>query len=256
MGRHNRRPMEAPQVTRILKRDQLGSVELMEGPAGRVVRRIAAGSRFPGTGVVARALLRRERRALHALGDLPGVARIVDLAPYANAPSPDGTVPAARAVLLRSWIAGMPLHAAARLPEDFFELLAELVRGLHRRGVCHNDLHKEPNVLVGPDGRPGLVDFQLASLHSSDSRNFATRMREDLRHVAKHRRRYLVGMGRVREDEERAAPRRSFGAATWMRTGKPLYNFVTRRLLHTSDGEPRRPSAGPWPESDPPLGAR
>ena len=46
------------------------------------------------------------------------------------------------------------------------ELLAEDVeqqRGLHRLGVAHNDLAKEPNWLVA-GGRPFLIDFQLAKV--------------------------------------------------------------------------------------------
>ncbi len=34
----------------------------------------------------------------------------------------------------------------------------------------------------------------------------------------------------------------------WMKTGKPLYEFVTRKILRTRDGEEMRPSTGPWPE--------
>ena len=37
-------------------------------------------------------------------------------------------------------------------------------------------------------------------------------------------------------------------------TGKRLYNLVTRRVLKRTDGEGRRPKAGPWPEWDPPDG--
>ena len=84
---------------------------------------------------------------------------------------------------------------------------------------------------------------------------FEVRVREDLRHVSKHRRRYLAGM--EARGEESAPPevcQRSFLAAAWMRLGKPAYNFVTRRLLRTSDGEPRRPEAGPWPRWGPPVG--
>ena len=36
------------------------------------------------------------------------------------------------------------------------------VRRLHAANVIHNDLAKETNWLVTPDGRPALVDFQLA----------------------------------------------------------------------------------------------
>ena len=45
-------------------------------------------------------------------------------------------------------------------------------------------------------------------------------------------------------------------SALWRRTGKPLYLFVTRRLLRIRDGEERRPSSGPWPEWVEALGPR
>ncbi len=255
MGGKNRQGMEEPQVTQTLKRDQLGRIELLDGPEGRVVRRVACGGGIPGSRWLARVLMRRERAALGALAGTSGVARILDLPAYTGAPSEDGAVPTAADVLLRSWIGGVPLYAADRLPEDFFDRLEDLVRTLHRRGVCHNDLHKEPNVIVGESGHPHLIDFQLASVHPRAGRVFEVRVREDLRHVAKHRRRYLVGMGGAGAASAPAVPRRrSLLAASWMRLGKPVYNFVTRRLLRTSDGEPRRAEAGPWPRSDPPVG--
>jgi hypothetical protein len=33
-----------------------------------------------------------------------------------------------------------------------------------------------------------------------------------------------------------------------------VYEFVTRRLLRTRDGEARRATSGPWPEWTAPLG--
>jgi len=244
--------MEAPQVVRELKTDGFGRVELLDGRDGPVVRRVACGGGFPGSRQVARLLMQRERRALERLSGIHGVARTLDLPEYHAAPSRDGLVPASRDVLLRSWIEGEPLHAACELPLDFFERLEDLARELHDRGVCHNDLHKEPNVLVQPDGRPALVDFQLASCHETRGRRYRTRVEEDLRHVAKHRRVYAVGTGI--ESSNRPSRRRSFLAAAWMRLGKPVYNLVTRRLLRTSDGEPRRPPKGPWPKWGPPVG--
>jgi hypothetical protein len=211
----------------------------------------------PGSGLVARVLLARERRALALLSDLDGVAHLVDAPEYAGAESLDGRAPAARDVLLRSWVEGEPLYAAGRLPEDFFDRLEDLVVELHARGLCHNDLHKEPNVLVGPDGYPGLVDFQLASVHPDPGRAFRVRVDEDLRHVAKHRRHYARGTGRADGGEARLdSRRRSLLARAWMRLGKPLYNLVTRRVLGRPDGEPRRPSSGPWPEWTAAVGPR
>jgi len=230
---------------RVLKRDGFGRVELCASPEGLRVRRVASGGRLPGSRWIARLLLARERRALRALDGLPGVARVIEVAPDDSA-------------LVRSWIAGRALCEASELPRDFFERLEELVSALHERGVCHNDLHKEGNVLVGEDGRPGLVDFQLASVHARRGRAFATRAREDLRHVWKHRSLYYRALG-VPDPLLGREPRRSFLAELWRRTGKPLYNRVTglARLRAPSDaGEPRRPKEGPWPCWTAPVGPR
>ncbi|MDF1798031.1 MAG: serine/threonine protein kinase [Planctomycetota bacterium] len=242
-------------LVEVLKADDLGRIELGRlgvrthagqagglgdpehgGPGGQlVIRRLAA--RGP-LGFFARALLRREARALDLLD---GVAGVVPLLGRTGSRE-----------LLRGYAPGVPLHRTERLPEDFFEQLAELVRDLHARGVAHNDLHKEPNVLVGEDGRPVLVDFQLASVHRRGSRRLARRAAEDLRHVAKHAARYLD------RDSGRRSSRAERGLVSrvWMATGKKLYNVVTRRLLHRPDAEGRRPRGGPWPKWQPPVGPR
>ena len=157
--------------------------------------------------------------------------------------------------MLRAYVRGAPLHRAEALPLNYFELLEALVHAMHAAGVCHNDLHKEQNVLVQDDGRPALVDFQLASVHSAGGRKFDARCHDDLRHVQKHRRRYTRD-GRGPEElmvlPAERMPRTAFARA-WRRTAKPLYNFVTRRLLRARDGEARRPSSGPWPRWTPPA---
>lgn len=238
--------MSAPQVVQELKRDALGRVELVEGPEGRAVRRLALGGRLPFSGMVARALLRRERRALARLAGLKGVPQPVENEAWARLPTDVGLVPRASEVLLRSWLAGEPLWAATELPRDFFERLEDLVGALHARGVCHNDLHKEANVLVGEDGRPCVIDFQLASVHQARGRTFRVRAAEDLRHVRKHRRHYELALGAtsVTQLEKRRA---SVLAAAWMRLGKPVYNLLFRRVLRWRDDEGRRGEDGPWP---------
>ena len=125
---------------------------------------------------------------------------------------------------------------------------------LHRRGVCHNDLHKEPNILVGESGYPALVDFQLASCHSHRARSFRMRAEEDLRHVAKHRARYFLHCGSPDGEARPEVPASSATARWWRRLAKPVYNKITRGVLKVRDAEGRRPREGPWPEWGAPLG--
>jgi RIO-like serine/threonine protein kinase len=243
--------MAERQATTILKSDAFGRVERLESARGPLVRRVACGGPLPFSGWLARLFARREQRALEALAGLEGVPRLV------RDPALESARPGAS--VLRSWIEGRPLSRAEVLPEDFFEQLDRLVAAVHARGVCHNDLHKEQNILVGSDGLPSLVDFQLASVHARRGALFASRAREDLRHVEKHRRRYTrLGRGpRGRMQSGAGAEyRRSWLARAWRRGVKPLYEFATRRLLRTKDGEERRSESGPWPRWSPPVGAR
>jgi serine/threonine protein kinase len=232
-------PSTAPSPWRTLcelKHDVFGRVECIEGPTGdtrRRVRRVASGNGWPLTRLVARVLLRRERRALAALAGCPGVPSLV-----ADATRRPGE-------LLRTYLDGEPLWSASRLPRDFFDRLRELVARLHALGVCHNDLHKENNILVGADGVPCLIDFQLASVHRHRGRLFARRCAADLRHVEKHRCRY--------DSEGREALPRPRGVAPallrWFY--KPIYNCLVRRCCCGHRGEQRRPREGPWPVRTP-----
>ncbi len=249
------------QVIETLKSDSFGCVERLQEAGGRVLlRRNAGGGALPGSRLVARYLMQRERRALEALAGLSATPVLVEDPEAMATPSQNGRIPARRDILLRHWVSAAPLHKAEFLAEDFFDHLDDLVKKLHEAGVCHNDLHKEQNILVGADGYPHLIDFQLASLHRRKGRLFRSRSRDDLRHVQKHRRRYTRdGRGPAAAGVDHGAGRgmrRSGLALVWRKTGKPLYNFITRRLLGTSDGEERRPSSGPWPTWTEPRGRR
>lgn len=255
--------MKERRTIELLKRDSLGWVELIGGDQGPLIRRVAAGGRIPGSGLVARLLLRREKRALEALAGAASkglaVPEIVDDRQVAGLPGPEGQAVAAGEVLLRSFQRGQPLHRATSLPQDFFDLVDALVMAMHAAGVCHNDLHKEQNLVVGDDGRPALIDFQLASIHKRRGRGYRVRCAEDLRHVQKHRRRYTRdGRGPAEAGVRHGAGlghQRGPLALAWRRLGKPLYNGLTRNLLRTKDGEERRPSTGPWPRWVDPVGA-
>jgi hypothetical protein len=95
------------------------------------------------------------------------------------------------------YIEGRSLDEEPVLPADFFEALAAVARQIHARNLIHFDLHKRGNILVGPDGRPYIIDFQL-STHLGDrfllSKWLSTCVRQrlqayDIYHIYKHKRR-------------------------------------------------------------------
>lgn len=169
---------------------------------------------------LARRLIRREAAALLALRDVPRLPRLLDNN---------------RDTLHRSWIPGEPMQQARPRDLRYFKAAARLLRSLHRRGVAHNDLAKEPNWLVTPGGNPSIVDFQLAFHSPARSLLFRMMAREDLRHLLKHKRTYCASHLTQREKGILDTPAPI--SRLWMRTGKPVYLFITRRVLGWSDRE-------------------
>jgi predicted Ser/Thr protein kinase len=137
--------------------------------------------------------------------------------------------------LVRSWIEGTPMHLAKPRDPAYFRAALHLVRRLHAADVLHNDLAKETNWLVTPDGRPALVDFQLASTLSRRGRLARALGHDDLRHLLKHKRTYLPEKLTAREKRILDTP--SLPSRVWMATGKKVYRFVTRRVLRWRDRE-------------------
>lgn len=54
------------------------------------------------------------------------------------------------------------LEHETRLPETFFQDLRALVESIHKRGLAHCDLKRAPNTIIGPDGKPYIVDWSAA----------------------------------------------------------------------------------------------
>ena len=71
----------------------------------------------------------------------------------------DRTLTAAAA---RRFIVGQPLAEGQRPADDFFPQLEALLREFHDRRLAVVDLHKRDNILVDPQGRPHLMDFQIS----------------------------------------------------------------------------------------------
>ncbi len=208
----------------VLKSDHFSTIErgFWRGEAGEVEAVLRRIDRVPWwTRLIARHFLMREARALARIGG-------AGIGPKLLANAPD--------FLVRAWIPGLPMHLAR--PENDVAYFREAKRRLiamHRAGVVHNDLAKEPNWLRDAEGRPRVTDFQLATMHARRSLPFRIAAREDLRHLLKHKRKYCPAA--LVPAERRLLARKSWANRVWMATGKRLYNFVTRRILGYMDRE-------------------
>jgi len=82
------------------------------------------------------------------------------LAGLACVPALLGTV--GETAYLRAYVAGHPLSRERPVPDGFWSRLDAAMREVHRRDVAYVDSNKPENVLVGDDGQPYLIDFQIA----------------------------------------------------------------------------------------------
>jgi predicted Ser/Thr protein kinase len=208
----------------LLKRDVFSSVERgrfrdADGEVDAILRRT---DQVPWWSyLLARHLFRRERHALAVAKDL-GVGPPL--------------LWAGRQALVRGFIDGVALHLVKPAGNvAYFRSAKQALRRLHRAGVCHNDLAKEQNWLVGRDGLAYLTDFQLAACFKRRSRLFRILAYEDLRHLLKHKRSYAPGA--LTPKERQILARKSLVASLWLKTGKKVYQAITRGLFNFTDRE-------------------
>jgi len=204
-----------------LKHDHFGSISRVGEGSNCRIRRNTDDAVF-GLRWVARWVAGREARALRALAGIDGLPQLLRLDRHG---------------LERSYIGGQPMQEAKPRDLAYYRAARKLVLALHRRGVAHNDLAKEPNWLVRDDGTPAVIDFQIAWFSPRRSRFFRLLAHEDLRHLLKHKRHYSPNS--LTPTERRVLARRSWLARTWKATGKRIYNFVTRRIFNYRDNEGR-----------------
>lgn len=64
--------------------------------------------------------------------------------------------------VVRQYIDGRPLRRGLHVPDEFHSELAAAIQRIHAAGMAYVDLEKAENVLLGDDGKPYLIDFQIA----------------------------------------------------------------------------------------------
>lgn len=141
----------------ILKHDSWAATALYQDDAGtRVICKFGRTQSIFGIpcGWIGRSLARREGRFLRRLAD-------VDTVPADAGPVEIDGRPAPNA-LARVYVEGAPLGEGEYVEEEFLDQLDDLIAKMHDRGIAYVDLHKRENVIVGADGRPYLIDFQVS----------------------------------------------------------------------------------------------
>lgn len=133
---------------------------LVEENGVRAVVKDYSSSRFWYRNTIGRFLLWRERNAysrLRGLRGVPACYRVID-----------------GLALVMEEICGRNIEGLENeggLSEEFFGRLVEVVENVHGRGLAHCDLKRAPNILLGPDDRPYIVDWS-ASISEREFRFF------------------------------------------------------------------------------------
>ncbi|TWT42065.1 serine/threonine protein kinase [Phycisphaerae bacterium RAS1] len=138
------------QHVETFKHDFFAATGLYRGPAGLAVLKI---NRVTWLGLIpmrwtGRLLCGREVRAYAALQNLAGVPRLI------------GRVGATG--FLHAYVPGHPLGRSEKVSDTFFDELDAVLRAVHAQHMAYVDLNKRQNILMGDDGKPYLIDFQIS----------------------------------------------------------------------------------------------
>ncbi len=67
-----------------------------------------------------------------------------------------------RSGFVYEYIQGCSLDEKPDLSDEFFFRLNEIVSAIHQKNIAYIDLNKRGNILLGMDGQPYLIDFQVS----------------------------------------------------------------------------------------------
>lgn len=171
-------------LEREVKHDFFAATGFYLDPSGkRVVLKASRAIDFAGLPLVwlGRWLCRREVRFYRKLSDLGNVPSVVGLVGQTG--------------FVHEYVDGRPLARDKPVPDGFFDDLRRLLSELHRRGIAYVDTNKPENILLGDDGLPHLIDFQISWDIAELGNWFANRWllrrlhQADYYHVAKHQKR-------------------------------------------------------------------
>ncbi|HMF18477.1 MAG TPA: hypothetical protein VKE98_14805 [Gemmataceae bacterium] len=141
----------------VFKHDSWAATALYQSPDRTIVCKFNRRQRiaFLPMDWLGRLLARRERRILQLLAGLRSVPEV--LGPV----TADGKL--LDNAVAHDYVPGHPLRNGEPVNDEFFPTLRMLLEHMHNRGIAYVDLHKRENIIVGDDGRPYLIDFQISA---------------------------------------------------------------------------------------------
>lgn len=160
------------------------AIYAIEKDGARAVVKDFSANGFLFRNVIGRFLVWREKKAYRKLTGMKGT------------PALYGVVDGIALVLER--MPGRSLddeEEPGELAGGFFDALTALVEAFHKRGLCHCDLKRAANILVGVDGRPTVLDWSAAILEREFrffpfTRIYRRFLIDDLNAVTKYRLRH------------------------------------------------------------------
>jgi hypothetical protein len=140
----------------VYKHDSWAATAIYQGPQGKIVCKFNRQQPILGWPMrwLGRWLARREGAHYRRLADLP-------LIPKVCGPVTSSGNELSHAVA-HHFVEGHPLRWREKVSDRFFPELIRLFDAIHARGMAYVDLHKRENIIVGQDGLPYLVDFQVS----------------------------------------------------------------------------------------------
>lgn len=216
------------------KHDFFAATGLYRGPRGLAVLKMNRVTDFFGLSLrwAGRFLARREIQLYRATADLAGVPALIG--------------PASDTGFMHVFVPGHPLGRREAVSDMFFDQLFELVRTLHARHIAYVDLNKRQNILVGDDGRPYLIDFQISLClppvgwrRSAPVRWLLARFQHgDRYHCLKHKRRLRPDL--LTPAEYAALDRLSIWIRLHRTVARPLTHLRRRALRQLQDDSDAR----------------
>ncbi len=143
-------PAGSFHLDRVFKHDFFAVTALYMGSSGKIVLKMGRKADFCGLPCawIGRLLARHEADMYRRLQDLEAIPAFLGMWE--------------RHGFVHAYVAGHPMQKGEHVPDDFFDRLRDAIEAIHRRGMAYVDLEKPQNVIVGDDGRPYLIDFQIS----------------------------------------------------------------------------------------------